>query len=84
MKKVPVWKRVLAFVIDFVAVYLIFGFIIGYFTDQLITDGIGFDLEGGSAILFFVLIIAYFIIMNKWCGGTIAKKLLGISKKKSK
>ncbi len=82
MKKVPAWKRVLAFLLDLVGSFFILGYIIGYFTDNL-TDG-GFALEGGSAILLFALMIAYFVIMNKCCGGTLGKRIFGISKKKKK
>ena len=38
----------------------------------------GFELNGGPALLLFVLVIAYFVVMNKWLGGTLFKRLFGI------
>ena len=80
MKNAPMWKRIIAFIIDFVLCFWVFGYLVGWMTGNL-TPG-GFKLEGGSALLFFALIIAYFVVMNKFFGGTLAKKLLGIAKKK--
>ena len=44
----------------------------------------GFELEGGSALLLFGLVIAYFVGTKKFIGGTLGQKLLGVGKKKSK
>lgn len=82
MEKPPIWKRILAFLIDFFGSFFIFGMIIGYLTGET-TKG-GFNLTGGPALLLFALMIAYFVIMNKYCGGTVGKRIFGIAKKKEK
>lgn len=78
----PMWKRILAFILDLVGSFLLFGFIIAYFTGEKTEEG--FNLTGGSAFLLFALVIAYFVIMNKWAGGTIGKRIFGIAQKKPK
>lgn len=76
----PMWKRVLAFLLDLFGSFFIFGMIIGYLTGGATKEG--FSLTGGPALLLFALVIAYFVIMNKYCGGTVGKRILGIAKKK--
>ena len=73
----PTWKKVLAFFVDFLGSFFVFGFGIAYFGGGLTHDG--FKLEGGPALLVFLLIIAYFVIMGKYFGGTLGKKLVGIA-----
>jgi hypothetical protein len=36
----------------------------------------GFSLTGGSAFLCFALMVGYFVIFNKFLGGTIWKRIL--------
>jgi len=80
--KGPMWKRILAFILDLVGSFILFGWIIAKFTGET-TEG-GFALTGGSAFLLFALVIAYFVIFNKFLGGTIGKRIFGIAKKKKK
>jgi hypothetical protein len=73
--KVPsTWRIVLAAILDFFTIFWVAGFavasIFGGTTDN------GFSLEGGPALLFFALIVAYFVIFNKYLGGTIWKRIL--------
>lgn len=79
-KKEPTWKKVLAFLLDFFGSFWIFGLIIGWLTGNL-TEG-GFKLEGAPALLLFALMIAYFVLMNKYCGGTLGKRIFKIKKEK--
>lgn len=76
----PTWKKVSAFLIDFVGSMLVFGTIIAYFSGDLTSHG--FNLEGAPAMLAFALMIAYFVGMKKLFGGTLGKKIFGISKSK--
>ena len=39
----------------------------------------GFELNGGPALLRSALVIACFVVMNKWLGGTVFKRLFGIA-----
>jgi hypothetical protein len=39
------------------------------------TEG-GFNLTGGPALLMFALIVAYFVVFNRFLGGTIWKRIL--------
>lgn len=80
MKNAPVWKKIFAFIVDLVGSFYVFGMIIGYLTGNLVKGG--FQLEGGPALILFALMIAYFVVMNKYYGGTLGKRLFGIAKKK--
>lgn len=68
------WRIVLAAILDFFTAFWVFGlgvaYIFGGMTDK------GFNLNGGPALLCFALIIAYFIIGNKYFGGTLWKHIL--------
>lgn len=80
MENAPIWKRILAFIVDLFGTFIVFGMIIGYFTGSLVEGG--FNLQGWPALLLFALIIAYFVVFNKYLGGTLGKRLFGIAKKK--
>ena len=73
--KVASWRIILAFILDLLTAFLVLGYAIG-----LIFGGAsdtGFSLEGGPALLLFAAIVAYFVIFNKYLGGTIWKRILG-------
>jgi len=53
-KRVSTWRKVLAAILDFIFVFAIAGYAIGYITGNL-TDG-GFDLKGGPALIVFAVI----------------------------
>jgi len=59
--------------IDFFVSFIIFGFIISYFTGNITEEG--FSLEGLPALIVFALVIGYFIIANKYLGGTLGKRI---------
>lgn len=74
-QKVPAtWRIVLAAILDFFTIFWVAGFavamIFGGTTDK------GFSLEGGPALLCFALMVAYFVVFNKYLGGTIWKRIL--------
>lgn len=69
------WRLVLAAVLDFLTAFVVFGYLVARLTGGL-TDT-GFNLTGWPAALAFLLIIAYFIIFNKFLGGTIWRWILG-------
>ncbi|NKN35704.1 RDD family protein [Agrobacterium sp. a22-2] len=68
------WRIVLAFILDFFMVFWVFGLLVASIFGGT-TEG-GFNLSGGPAILLFALMIAYFVIFNRYLGGTIWKRIL--------
>ena len=73
--KVASWRIILAFILDLVMAFLILGYVIGLAFGGA-TDT-GFALEGWTALLLFAAIVAYFVIFNRFLGGTIWKRILG-------
>ena len=75
VQRPALWRRVLAAVLDFICVFAIAGYVVGYLTGNL-TDN-GFQLEGAPALVVFAAIALYFVIFNKFLGGTVWQRLLG-------
>lgn len=73
-KRPSTWRIVLAFILDFIMVFWVFGLLVASIFGGT-TEG-GFNLSGGPAILLFALMIAYFVIFNRYLGGTIWKRIL--------
>lgn len=73
-----VWKRVLAAILDFITVFFVFGWAIANVTGD--TTEAGFKLEGGPAIVLFVLIVAYFFICRRYAGGTLWDRIFRIGR----
>ncbi|MDP9836618.1 putative RDD family membrane protein YckC [Neorhizobium huautlense] len=73
-KQPATWRIVLAFILDFFTIFWIAGlgvaFVFGGTTEN------GFSLNGLPALLCFVLMIAYFVVFNRYLGGTIWKRIL--------
>lgn len=68
------WRIVLAFILDFFTAFWVIGFLIAsLFGGQ--TEN-GFQLNGMPALLAFVLMFTYFIVFNRFLGGTIWKRIL--------
>lgn len=63
------WRVILAFVFDLITSFAVFGYIVAVFTSGT-TQG-GFSLEGAPALIAFVLIVAYFILMAQFFGGRV-------------
>ncbi len=73
------WKIVAAAILDFLLAFVVIGTVIAKLTGNMI--GIGWDLSGTPALTLFALIIAYFVIGNRYFGGTLFKHLFGTAKK---
>lgn len=78
---VPFWKKFIAFVIDFLLSFFLIGYITAFITNDITDNGLGFQLDGTPAFIMLVLVVAYFIIFNKYFGGTLGKRLLKIQNK---
>ncbi|MCC6889117.1 MAG: hypothetical protein IT536_11345 [Hyphomicrobiales bacterium] len=74
----PIWKRVLAVILDLVTTFAGFGMAIAWATGSTTTGG--FSLDGWPALLLFALMIAYFIIGRRYLGGTLWDRILGIGR----
>jgi hypothetical protein len=68
------WRIVLAAILDFFTAFFVLGFgvasVFGGRTEN------GFHLSGGPALLAMALIVVYFVVFNKYLGGTIWKRIL--------
>ena len=73
-KRPATWRRVLASILDVVTAFFGLGHIVATLTGG--TTESGFSLQGGPALLLFGLIIAYFVVFNRFFGGTIWKHIL--------
>ncbi|HRK19515.1 MAG TPA: hypothetical protein PK970_11205 [Hyphomicrobiaceae bacterium] len=74
----PVWKRVIASILDFLTVFFGAGFVIARLSGQ--TTPNGFALNGGPALALFAVIVAYFLIGRRMAGGTLWDRILGIAR----
>ncbi len=68
------WRIVLAAILDFFTIFWASGFLVASIFGGR-TDA-GFALDGWRALLCFALIVAYFVVFNKFLGGTIWKRIL--------
>ena len=75
----PTWKAVFAAIFDFFLVFALGGYLVAKLTGN--TVEYGFKLEGWPALALFALIAAYFVIGNRFFGGTLFKHLFGTAKK---
>ncbi len=77
----PNWKIILAALLDFATMFAIGGYVIGKLSGQ--TTENGFSLSGIPALISLALIVAYFVIGNRYFGGTLWKHILGTAKPKA-
>jgi apolipoprotein N-acyltransferase len=75
----PIWKRVLAPILDFFTAFFGFGMAISWITGS-VTSGGDFELTGAPALVLFALVIAYFFVGRRFAGGTIWDRILGIGR----
>jgi hypothetical protein len=68
------WRIVLAAIFDFLTAFFVLGYAIASIFGGKTEDG--FKLTGLPALLLFALIVAYFILFNRFLGGTIWKRIL--------
>ena len=69
------WRIILSFLLDLITGFVVIGWLVAWSTG-ILTQG-GFSLNGGPALLFFALLIGYFVVFNRYLGGTIWKRILG-------
>jgi hypothetical protein len=81
-QRAPVWKRVIASILDFFTAFFAFGMAIAYATGQT-TSG-GFNLTGLPALVLFALVVVYFFVGRRYLGGTLWDRILGISRPQPK
>jgi len=74
VKQPATWRIVIAAIFDFLTAFFVFGYIIAWIFGGRTEDG--FKLNGPPALLLFALIFAYFIVFNRYLGGTIWKRIL--------
>ncbi|MCC7321775.1 MAG: hypothetical protein IT542_12455 [Rubellimicrobium sp.] len=74
--KTPTIRIVIAAILDFILAFGLFGWIVASVTGGL-TEG-GFSLSGWPAVLVFVLIAAYFLVLPRVIGGTVFQWVFGI------
>ena len=75
MEAVGVGRRAVAIIIDMIVLGII-GYVIAMMTGQT-TEG-GFNLTGGPGLLFFLVVIAYYVVMEKVRGATLGKMAMGL------
>jgi hypothetical protein len=76
--RAPVWKRVIASILDFFTAFFVFGMVIAYATGQ--TTSKGFNLTGLPALLLFALMVAYSFVGRRYLGGTLWDRIFGIAR----
>ena len=74
-KPAGTWRKVFAAILDFIFIFFIGGYVIGYFTGDLTNEG--FKLNGMPAFVLFAVIVLYFIVFRRYLGGTLFQRLLG-------
>ena len=74
VKPVATWRKVLAAILDFLTVFFVGGYAIGYLTGNV--TAAGFNLQGTTALILFAVIIIYFVVGSKYLGGTIWQRIL--------
>jgi hypothetical protein len=75
---VPMWKRVVASILDFIMVFAVGGYLIGAATGSLAPGG--FNLDGLPALVLFAIIAAYFYVGRRVAGGTLWDRFFGIGR----
>ena len=73
----PTWKIVFAAILDFLTVFLVGGYVIGWATGNISESG--FSLNGPPAIVLLAVIVAYFVVGKRVFGATLWKRILGIT-----
>jgi len=68
------WRVILAFILDLFTSFFVLGYVVGYLSGGLTPEG--FQLNGLPALILFALVIAYFVVFNRFLGGTIWKRIL--------
>lgn len=72
--KVASWRIILAFLLDLITAFLVFGYLIALAFGG--TTAGGFSLQGWTALLLFAVVIAYFVLLGRFLGGTVWQRIL--------
>jgi hypothetical protein len=78
----PMWKRILAPILDWIMVFSVGGYLIGAATGGL--EPGGFDLQGWPALLLLAVVVAYFYVGRRIAGGTLWDRFFGIGRPQPK
>ena len=73
MNTPPMWRRVLAAILDFFTAFVGFGALIAALTGDLTSTG--FQLQGVPALIAIALVVVYFVVGRR-LGGPIWRRLL--------
>lgn len=73
-RDVATWRIILAFLLDAVSAFFVFGFLVSTIFGGRTENG--FQLNGFPALILFACVIAYFVVFNRFLGGTIWKRIL--------
>ena len=68
------WRIVLAFFLDLLTAFFVLGYLVATVLGGRTEEG--FQLNGMPALVLFALIIAYFLVFNRFLGGTLWKRIL--------
>lgn len=79
-KFVPTWKIIVAFLLDLMTSFMVFGYIVGWLTGGLSAGG--FQLNGLPALAVFALVVGYFVVFGKYGRGTIWQRILGARRRR--
>ena len=74
MAYVGVGLRLVGTIIDLVLIYII-GYVVGLATGN--SGGAGFNLQGAPALIFFLLVFAYYVVLEAQLGGRSASSCSG-------
>jgi hypothetical protein len=69
------WRKVLAAILDFLTIFFVGGWVIGWLTGATTPEG-GFTLNGAPALILLALIAVYFVVFTKFLGGTLWQRVL--------
>ncbi|MES5044493.1 hypothetical protein ABVB72_04365 [Rhizobium nepotum] len=73
-KQPATWRIILAFFLDFWTAFFAAGFLVASVAGGQTPNG--FQLNGMPAFFAFALIIAYFVVLGRFFGGTLWQRLL--------
>ncbi|QTK78632.1 hypothetical protein AT6N2_C0781 [Agrobacterium tumefaciens] len=73
-KQPATWRIILAFFLDFWTVFFAAGFLVATVAGGRTPEG--FSLNGTPALVAFGLMIAYFVVLGRFFGGTLWQRLL--------
>ena len=75
----PMWKRVVAPILDFIMVFFVGGYLIGCRDRQPQSRAASIS-TGWPALLLFALVVAYFYVGRRVAGGTLWDRFFGIGR----